>query len=270
VTAHYFNLRREVTLTAGRLHRSQSPRLHMFLIVALAAAIGFLTTFTLLHVGITHIWLRYACAVSLGYLVFLGSLWCWLHLRRDNQCDFLDFSGSSSSNSSDSCITSDLDFLSGGGQSGGGGASGSFDGDVPQVNFVSDSGALTSDVTSSLPDLGVGDIGGAGEALPLVAVVAVIVGLVALLAAVLASAWVVWSTPTFLGELVVDVALARGLYKHMTGAYDRYWLKTAMRYTFKSFLGLLVLLMIAGVLMQATVPNIVSLGQFVHYFTGLR
>lgn len=115
-----------------------------------------------------------------------------------------------------------------------------------------------------------GDLGDAGEALPFIAVIAAIVGFITLLGAILASAWVVWGAPTFLGEMVVDVALARGLYKHMTGSYERYWLNTALRHTFRSFLGLLVLLMIAGALMQAAAPNIVSLGQFIHYFSESR
>lgn len=245
----------------------------MFLIIALAAATGFLTTFLLLHVGINQLWIRYACAVSLGYGAFLGLLWSWLHLRRDSSSDIPDFSGSSSSGESGSNYATEVGISPGGGNFGGGGASGSFDVDAPQITFASDASAFPSNTTSSITDVGIGDmgdLGDAGEALPFIAVIAAIVGFITLLGAILASAWVVWGAPTFLGEMVVDVALARGLYKHMTGSYERYWLNTALRHTFRSFLGLLVLLMIAGALMQAAAPNIVSLGQFIHYFSESR
>lgn len=240
----------------------------MFLIVALACATGFLTTFVLLQIGVTQLWLRYACAVTLAYGAFLGLVWCWLHVRRDDLTDFPDLSGSSPSGNSGSGTAPDVDFSPGGGQFGGGGASSSFDGDATAINLASDSGELSSSTASSLPDVGIGDVGDAGEALPLVAVIAAVVGVIALLGAVLAAASIVWGAPTFLGELLVDVALARGLYRHMIGAYDRHWLRTALRHTFRPFLGLLVLLAITGLLMQAAVPNVVSIGQFVHYFTS--
>lgn len=269
MTTRYFNLQREVSVTAVRLAQRQSPRLHMLVIVTLAAAFGFLTTFVLLQFGIHQLWLRYACAVSLAYGAFLGMLWCWLHLRRDILNDFPDFSGFSSTGDSGSTHVPNVDFTPGGGEFGGGGASVSFDADTTQVSFVSDSGVLPMNSPSVLPDVGlgdIGDVGDAGEALPLVAAFATVVGVIALLGAVLASAWIVLGAPTFLGELIVDVALARGLYKHMIGSYDRYWLKTALRHTFKSFFGLLFLLMIAGLLIQVAAPNVVSLGQFIHYF----
>ena len=239
----------------------------MFLIVALACATGFLTTFVLLQFGFDQLWLRYACAVTLAYGAFLGLVWCWLHVRRGDLTDFPDISGSSPSGSSGSGNAPDVDFSPGGGQFGGGGASSSFDGNATPISFSSDSGELSSNATSSFPDVGIGDVGDAGEALPLVALIAAVVGVIALLSAVLATASIVWGAPTFLGELLVDVALARGLYRHMIGAYDRYWLRTALRHTYRPFLGLLVLVTIAGALMQAAVPNVVSIGQFLHYLT---
>jgi len=241
----------------------------MLVIVSLASAIGFLTTFALLQLGVHQLWIRYACAVSLAYGSFLAMLWCWLHLGRDSLSDFPDFSGLSSGNSGSSPAP-EVDFSSGSGEFGGGGASGTFDVDTTHSSFVTDTGALPTNSSSVLPDVGIGDIGDAGEALPLVAVVAAIIGIVTLLGAILASAWIVHGAPAFFGELVVDVALARGLYKHMVGSYDRYWLKTALRHTFKPYLGLLSVLIVAGSLMQAAVPNVVSLGQFIQYFTGSR
>ena len=222
----------------------------------------------LLHFGVSHLWLRYGCAVSVAYIAFLGLLWCWLHLRGDSLNGCPDFPGSSSSGSSGSCNAQDVSFSSGGGEFGGGGASGSFDADATSIPFVSDGGTFSSNATPSIPDVGLLDSVDAGEALPLVALLGALVGVIALLGAIFASAWIVWSAPTFLGELVVDVALARGLYKQMAGSFDSNWLGTALQHTFWSFVGLLLLLMIAGALMQAAVPNIESLGQFIHYFSG--
>ena len=259
MTTRYFNLRREISIAANRIQRDEWPRLEMAFIVSLVGATGFLTTVTLLHLGISHMWLRYAIAVSLAYGVFLGLLWCWLHIR------WFDLGNLQMPGPSSGGGTGGSGFNGGGGDFGGGGATGSFEMDATPVEFASDGGGGLAG--SSIPDIDI-DVGDAGEAWPLVAIIAVVVGVVLAVGAAIASLWIVWSAPAFLGELAVDAALARGLYKHIRGAYDRYWLKTALRRTFKAFVGLFVLLVAAGVLMQIAVPSATSVGQFFHHFSA--
>ena len=266
MTMPYFNLRREVSITANRIERDEWPRLEMALIVSLVGATGFLTTVALLHLGVSHMWLRYAIAVSLAYGVFLGLLWCWLHIR---WFDLGNLSMPGPSGGGGTGGTGGSGFNGGGGDFGGGGASGSFETDATPVQFTSDGGSGLAGVSIPDIDIDVGDVGDAGEAWPLVAIIAVVVGVVLAVGAAVASLWIVWSAPAFLGELAVDAALARGLYKHIHGAYDYYWLKTALRRTFKAFVGLFVLLVAAGVLMQITVPGATSVGQFFHHFSAL-
>lgn len=252
-----FLRQREIRRVSRQLEQTQSPRLQMLLIVVLAGACGFLATVAMLHAGVDRLWVRYVAAVTLSYAVFLGLLWYWLHGRWDDAVDFLDlpWQRRGGNGGGGGC---DARFEGGGGQFGGAGASGSFD-DVPAASTPGGSSSLTE------LDVGAGDLAEAGEAWPLAIVIAAIVLVFALLGAVFASTWVVWNAPMFLGELLVDAALARGLYRRMRGNADGHWFRTALRRTFRAFVGLMVLGAAAGFVMQAIAPDVQSLGAFLHH-----
>lgn len=234
----------------------------MLAIVTLASATSFLATVLLLHVGVAQMWIRYLVAACLGYGLFLFALRSWLHLRPGRRREGIDGelpSGFSGSDSSESIRDASPDFDAGrefdpgGGHFGGGGASGQYE-------------ASSSD---PLPSLDI-DLGGSDEVASVFGIVALIVAVVATVAAVVACGWIVWNAPWFLGEMIVDLALARGLYRHMRGAYDPYWLKTAVRHTFRPFLGVLVLLMGAAVAMQIAVPTARTMGEFARHALHLQ
>src|ERR687884_566449 len=71
--------RKEALAAIGeRLQREGLPRLQMSLMLTLTCACGFLSSFVLLHLGLTRMWLRYPLAVLCAYGVFLLLLRLWL------------------------------------------------------------------------------------------------------------------------------------------------------------------------------------------------
>lgn len=93
----------------------------------------------------------------------------------------------------------------------------------------------------------------------------VLVALAALAALVFAAFSIVSIAPLLLAELLVDVALAAGLYRHVRGMdRNRYWLSTALAHTLWRFAAVAVLAGLAGALMQWLVPGADSIGDLFH------
>ncbi len=96
--------------------------------------------------------------------------------------------------------------------------------------------------------------------LPLLA----ILGLVALLATVLlASVWVVWSAPVLMAELLVDAAIAGGLYRRMQGMLEQGWWRVCVTHTIWPLLGLLLFFAVLGWLAQTLAPGATHLLQVI-------
>src|SRR5205807_37886 len=97
------------------LNKASHPRAQMALMVSATGSAGFFLDWMMLRLGLRRMSLRYALAVGLAYLVFLGLIKVWLvfHYRRKARAD-----GSSSSGW-------DLSLPSGSGGGGGGGSSAS-------------------------------------------------------------------------------------------------------------------------------------------------
>ena len=241
---------KEVARLRRLVERAHSPRLHMFLIVSLTAAIGFIASFLLLHVGMNRMWLRYPSAVLVAYIGFLFMLWVWLRLRESEVFDALDIPYSGDGASPD--IPS---FKGGGGHFGGGGHSGSFE---------SPSGIdLSSSVSASDgsgTDSAVSDVAGA---LDLEELTIVIVAILALIGSVWAALTIISAAPTLFAELLLDGALATGLYKRLRNIDGDHWLTTALRRTVWRFVGVAVLFSVLGAVMQAVVPGAKSIGQVI-------
>lgn len=88
----------------------------------------------------------------------------------------------------------------------------------------------------------------------------VLLGIAALVAAVGAVFWAVWIAPTLLAELVLDVALASGLYRRLRGIQSQHWLSTALRRTALPFVLVLLLAAGAGALVQRHSPGADTIG----------
>jgi len=252
----------EVRRIRRALERAHSPRLHMMLIVGLTGAAGFFTSATLMHAGVDLLWLRYALAVGCAYLAFLGLLWCWLCLRRD---DLADAAGNApdlltSGGGAPSCRPDDVAFS--GGEFGGGGAGGSFADDEmlghAAMRSVADAPAADPGVGAKL---GSGAADAAAGALDAEELAVVVLAIAALVGAAWAALWLVWGAPLLLAELVFDAALAAGLYRRLRSVRGEHWLRTAVQRTLFPFAAVTLLFALAGAVMQHVVPEARSVGQ---------
>lgn len=82
----------------------------------------------------------------------------------------------------------------------------------------------------------------------------------ALLGSAFTAAWIVWNAPAFLAELLVDAALAAGLYRRLRNPEGSHWLATAVRRTWKPFLGIALIFTVAGALLQTYDPDARTVG----------
>lgn len=194
------------------------------MIVLATGFAGFLASYVMLRIGVESMALRYPLAVAVAYVAFLGLLWCWLRLRgtEEDAIDVMDASTPSSSSRSDD-----------GGWSDAGGA-----------DFDAGSG----------DGLDLGDAGSLDEGLFVVVVLVVLFGVFVLVASL------VWSAPILFAEILLDAALAAGLYRRLRRASSTHWLESAVSRTWKYFVGFAVILAIAGFAMQAYAPEAVSVG----------
>jgi hypothetical protein len=230
-----------------RLEHDGFPRVQMSLIVGLTGAAGLLFSFVMLELGVTSMALRYPLALLMAYGVFLGLLWLWLRTQAEDYVDVPDLSGLVP-NGSGSCAPS---FEGGGGNFGGGGASGSFDGPASFVPLDSDSASPLAEATSA--------VGDADElAIPLI-VILFVLGLA------LASLYVVYAAPMLFAELLVDGALSYALYRKIKAANSPHWLESAVRRTALPFVLTGVFVSITGAATASYAPGAHSIGQVIQH-----
>jgi hypothetical protein len=174
------------------------PRFQVSLLLSLTGLAGFLTSFSLLHLGVPWMWLRYPIAILIAYCMFLLllSLWLWLQRRTphvDSDPSVLDFIPSGASSHGES-------FQFGGrGDFGGGGAGGSWGESVSSSSTVSSGGSAPNGVGFDL-DLGEGWL--------------IVIAIVALIGGLIASFYVIYIAPSLLAEILVDGALVAGFLRH--------------------------------------------------------
>jgi hypothetical protein len=229
-----FDHAQEVARRRALLEKLHSPRLAMALIAALTAAGGFLASWVLLRLGMTGMVLRYPLAVGLAYLLFLLLLWCWLHWTREEASE-------ASLDITDSATDFTISHA-----------------DSPGLSLHDSRANPANDSSAPGLDLDIGD--GEGAVIGLV-----IVAVVALCAALFAAFSIVSMAPVLFAELLVDVALAGGLYRHVRGIdRERYWLRTALARTAWRFAIVAALAAAAGWAMQAAHPGAHSLGDVIH------
>ena len=229
------------------------PRLHMVLILSLAAVGAFLSSASLVALGVESMAARYALAVVGGYLFFLASVRVWIAYQTRNwsfgrgaeqeprrarsrsldpgTIDLPDLSALSSA---------DAGFSGGGGEFGGAGASGSFDGEVTAGG--SSSSALD------------GVSGGDGEG------VAIVIAVLALLGGLIALGFVVYSSPILLAEVLLDVAVVGALYRKNQRHERGHWAAGVLGRTYKPALVLAIFATIFGAAMQSLAPEQHTLG----------
>ena len=111
------------------------------------------------------------------------------------------------------------------------------------------------DLSNLVPDLDL------DEAIVLVVVVAIALSVLA------ASIWLVVGAPTLLAELLVDSALAGGLYRKLRQDDNTSWIETALKKTALAFALVLVVSAIGGGVIQHYAPHAKSVGDV---FSGAK
>jgi len=248
---------KELAIIQRMAEQLHSPRLHMMLIVALTGASGFLASVALLQVGMVILGLRYAIAVAIAYLFFLGLLWCWLRLTASDffdgitSIDLIPDSNpfrSSTSRAPDAPASCDP-------------SPSSFDG--PQLRqALPESGSESSADSSSVLD--------AAGGLDLDELAIVVVAVVALVGALWVALTFVWAAPALFAEIVLDAALSAGLYHRLRGIEGDHWLRTAIRRTWLPFAVVAMLFALAGTAMQAYAPEARSIGEVLRHHNGSK
>ena len=256
------NIRKPVHLTRSlavlnykrQLERDSFPRLQMGFIVALTGGVGLLVSYLLLQSGMGSMALRYPFALAVAYLAFLLLLWVWLRAKVDDFSNISDFSNAMPNISGGG---HSAPFQSGGGGDfGGGGASGSFDGPTSQ-SFVGIDDSAGDSIGEAL-----GSVGDADElAIPIIAIVFA-------LGMAIASLYVVYVAPTLFAELLVDGVLSYTLYRHLHKVETHFWLSTAFKRTVFPFLLTAIFLSIIGAAMAHYAPSARSIGEVIHYSGG--
>lgn len=83
------NLRKRFFTDQPQLPTHGTARLYMAIILFIAGTVGFLASFTFLHLGLIQMIFRYPLAVLVAYGAFLFLLWLWLG-RRNRRKSNLD------------------------------------------------------------------------------------------------------------------------------------------------------------------------------------
>ena len=230
---------RRIEIIKRRLLQKSSPRLQMLLILMLAGLAGFLTSFSLLHLHVFSMRLRYPIAILIAYGVFLLLLrvWLWVHGRRFNfnlrrVLDFIE--------------PDPFDVLDLGGRAdyAGGGPVGSWGQSVASTGGSSGSHGSTFDIGLDFDELWL-----------------IVIALIAIAAGLLASLYVVFIAPTLLAEILVDGVLMAVLYKRLAKIEPRHWLQTAFHKTVVPALLAAVFFSVAGYALQKAVPEAHSIAE---------
>jgi len=241
---------RAIERMRARLERERYPRVQMGWIVTLTGLAGLAASFVMLQAGLTAMGLRYFCAMVVAYAAFFLMLWLWLRTSGDVP-DLAAGGGDGAAVPG---------FRGAGGTFDGGGASGDYE-------VMSGAASLVDDATSAA---GVGDVaGGVGEAagaagdaagpLAVLAVLALAAGIV------FSSLFVIYTAPVLFAELLVDGALAAGLYRGLRGVDQRHWMESALRRTFVPFLLTTLFVTSVGWGMGRYAPEAHSIGEVLQH-----
>lgn len=241
-----------------RIERLHYVRLHCALILVACFGAGLVATKALLMLGVHTMWLRYAIALVVGYLVFLGGVRLWLRYagfdvtppRRDRGgYDVPD----PLSGTWDAGASGRADVLrGGGGRSGGGGASARFDGGS------AGSGRLPMAGSSR------GSSGGGGgfdldDGLVLLLLVAVA------LAVSGAVIYLVWAAPTILADAAFAALLSAGLVRSTRRMASGGWVASVLGNTWIAFSMVALLAIVFALVAQHVYPDARSIVDVVRH-----
>lgn len=232
------------------LQRRHWVRVHMFFLVTATFLAGLLATKLLMELGVDTLWLRYGLAICVAYLLFLimVRLWIWYVCGRGVDADGAD--------GIDLFVRAmdqaEWTELGGGGQFGGGGASGTWqtpDG-VPMDMEISTAPAkVVSSGGSDKSGCFSFDIGG-DEGCFVVILLALLVGVL-----FIAGGYLIYAAPAILGEAVFEVLLAAALARRAKKLENAGWGGSVFKATIWIFLAVLAIAITLGWYAQKSCPD---------------
>ena len=78
--------------------------------------------------------------------------------------------------------------------------------------------------------------------------------------------WMTVAAPTFLAELMLDSALAAGMYRRLDAADEGHWFRTAINRTGWLFVCVMLGFALVGALMQTYAPRATSIGEVIRHY----
>ncbi|ULR88559.1 hypothetical protein [Comamonas sp. B21-038] len=244
-------------------------RLHGLCMGLLVMLVMWAVTAALLHSGVYSMALRYAISLGVGYGVYLLALRLWAaylvrnayaRKRGDSWADGVD-------------PTPGLQFgegrpdweAGGGGDFGGGGASG----DWVDIE-VSSAASNASEASSSWTDaVDVVDVGGDEAAIIIVPILAVFAGLLLAFFGFGALLWLYFGVDVLL-SVAVELAFSMMTARALVQVERAGWLASAVRLTWKPLLGALVCAVALGALADWWVPDATTLREVIAHIRGTR
>ena len=248
----------------GYLMRRFFLRFHMFLILSATFSSGILVSKILFSFNINNMLIRYPVAVLFSYAGFFGFMKLWLLYLSSSDAsnrpaDNIFDAGDVISSPGDS-FSQIPDPICGGGQFGGGGASGSFD-YAPDIVSNTTTGPLVSFQADTVGD-GIADT--AGEAASGIfeegGIVLIILG--ALLAIVFgAGVYLIYEAPVILSEAAFEFLLAASLVKGMKRLDDPDWMQSVLRTTIIPFFVVLFIALLFAAAVKTSYPSAIKLSE---------
>jgi hypothetical protein len=232
-------------------------RWHSFLLATLCFGAAWATSAALMRMGLETLALRWPIAFGIAYAVFIGLLWVWCRwlLSRDEAdgdpgLDVGDLDVGSGGNA-------DPAFRSaGGGDFGGGGATGSFDGGA-EIETAGEAAGTALEAAAS-----------ADEGIVIAVPLAIVLGMAALIASALGVAvFGLFGIEVLLG-VAVEIAIASAGGALAYRARREGWLAHALSRTFWPMVVLLLIVTVLGAAIDHWVPQANSLPQALRFFRG--
>ena len=251
------------------LERRYSPRLHMSLILSASGFGAMIASWSLLHLGVESMLVRYPIAISLAYATFLVGVWTWLRAM-----GFIDNEGSRRDASS--LDGNGVDIPSSGGGGGGGGSSsveiprgggGTFDGGGASASWA-EGRTTTAPFASKSSGGGKGSGFSLGDGIDGDGLVLLLLALALVAVVFVTSGYLIYCAPDVLTEAAFGAALAGTLTRASRREASNGWIGGVVRKTWWPFAVVLVAALLFAGYAAAHYPEATTFRQAIALAVG--